>query len=294
MKRKAAFTLIELLVVIAIIAILAAIIFPVFMRTKDSAYRNGDLSNMNSIRSALNLYKADQGAFPPAILGYATLYASGPNAGQLMPAGELYGALYPRRIDSIQTLRPAYDRPTDGEKAITNAVWPPADPRPVGTAPIKDLNGDGAVDASDDIAQARQAYGPTSSTPYYCIPSPSNATCSAFATGNTADAAQLYNISGYDVSQVKVQPSGTRNELRYSLRWTSYGVGTGNRDDDPRQLIYNDPPEDTVVTWNTWFVDYNGDNSVQPGRKAIVLFLGGGARPYDSIAMATRSWRVTP
>ena len=72
MSRRNAFTLIELLVVIAIIGILSAIIFPVFARMKDSAYKSGDLTNMNSIRTALQLYRADQGAYPPTLLGYAS------------------------------------------------------------------------------------------------------------------------------------------------------------------------------------------------------------------------------
>src|SRR5579862_4833867 len=86
MTRKTAFTLIELLVVIAIIAILAAIIFPVFMRAKEAAYRAGDLSNMNALRNGLQLYRADQEAYPPQLLGYVTLYASGPQMNQVIPA----------------------------------------------------------------------------------------------------------------------------------------------------------------------------------------------------------------
>src|SRR5579871_52621 len=109
MSRRTGFTLIELLTVIAIIAILAAIIFPVFMKTKEAAYRSGDMSNMNSIRNALQLYRADQEAYPPQILGYASVYMSGPQTGQLIPATALQAALYPKRIDSIDTLRPAYD-----------------------------------------------------------------------------------------------------------------------------------------------------------------------------------------
>ena len=44
---RKAFTLIELLVVIAIIAILAAILFPVFGQAKAAAKKTADLSNMN-------------------------------------------------------------------------------------------------------------------------------------------------------------------------------------------------------------------------------------------------------
>ena len=53
------FTLIELLVVIAIIAILAAILFPVFAQAKQSAKGSHDLSNVKQIGTAFHLYAAD-------------------------------------------------------------------------------------------------------------------------------------------------------------------------------------------------------------------------------------------
>jgi prepilin-type N-terminal cleavage/methylation domain-containing protein/prepilin-type processing-associated H-X9-DG protein len=54
-KRKA-FTLIELLVVIAIIAILAAILFPVFANAKEAGKRTSCMSNLRQIGTGLMLY----------------------------------------------------------------------------------------------------------------------------------------------------------------------------------------------------------------------------------------------
>jgi len=56
---KRAFTLIELLVVIAIIAILAAILFPVFAQAKTAAKKTVALSNIKQIGTAFHLYMAD-------------------------------------------------------------------------------------------------------------------------------------------------------------------------------------------------------------------------------------------
>ena len=58
MQRKA-FTLIELLVVIAIIAILAAILFPVFAQAKAAAKKTQDLSNVKEIGLGLVMYVGD-------------------------------------------------------------------------------------------------------------------------------------------------------------------------------------------------------------------------------------------
>ncbi|MDQ2986704.1 MAG: prepilin-type N-terminal cleavage/methylation domain-containing protein [Armatimonadota bacterium] len=57
--RRRAFTLIELLVVIAIIAILAAILFPVFAQAKEAAKRTACLSNANQMGKAVIMYMGD-------------------------------------------------------------------------------------------------------------------------------------------------------------------------------------------------------------------------------------------
>src|SRR5689334_17602385 len=58
-KRQDAFTLIELLVVIAIIAILAAILFPVFARAREAARKTSCLSNMRQLGTASKMYIQD-------------------------------------------------------------------------------------------------------------------------------------------------------------------------------------------------------------------------------------------
>ena len=59
MNRKNAFTLIELLVVIAIIAILAAILFPVFAQAREKARQTSCLSNMKQMGLSVLMYVQD-------------------------------------------------------------------------------------------------------------------------------------------------------------------------------------------------------------------------------------------
>jgi prepilin-type N-terminal cleavage/methylation domain-containing protein/prepilin-type processing-associated H-X9-DG protein len=64
---RKAFTLIELLVVIAIIAILAAILFPVFAQAKEAAKKSSCISNNKQINTALQLYiDGNDDVFPAA------------------------------------------------------------------------------------------------------------------------------------------------------------------------------------------------------------------------------------
>jgi prepilin-type N-terminal cleavage/methylation domain-containing protein/prepilin-type processing-associated H-X9-DG protein len=64
-QRKSGFTLIELLVVIAIIAVLAAILFPVFAQAREKARQSSCLSNMKQMGTAFAMYLSDYDSIYP-------------------------------------------------------------------------------------------------------------------------------------------------------------------------------------------------------------------------------------
>lgn len=70
MKKRTGFSLIELLVVIAVIAILAGLLFPVFLGAREKARQTVCLSNLSQIGKALSLYWGDyNGRYNPPYNG---------------------------------------------------------------------------------------------------------------------------------------------------------------------------------------------------------------------------------
>ncbi|NUL82246.1 MAG: prepilin-type N-terminal cleavage/methylation domain-containing protein [Armatimonadetes bacterium] len=86
MKRKG-FTLIELLVVIAIIAILAAILFPVFAQAREKARQTQCVSNLRQLGTSLAMYASDYESLLPVYV-WPESYIIG---ARLMPYIKNYG-----------------------------------------------------------------------------------------------------------------------------------------------------------------------------------------------------------
>ncbi|MCC7493530.1 MAG: prepilin-type N-terminal cleavage/methylation domain-containing protein [Fimbriimonadaceae bacterium] len=76
MRRQRGFTLVELLVVIAILALLAAILFPVFAKARERARVAACASNLKQLGSALQLYADDYEEFFPNAVDWADRHFS--------------------------------------------------------------------------------------------------------------------------------------------------------------------------------------------------------------------------
>lgn len=291
--KTSGFSLIEMITIIAIIIILLGIGLPIVMTAREMSYKNEDMSELNELRRAMSLYREDQGGFPPQMLGYATLYT---NQASIIPADRTHSYLYPRRVSSINSFNS--NRNNTDSSVITPAVWSNPDPSNVGQSPQTDLNGDGVIDSFDDTDHARQLYSPFDG----CV-------AANYEVEYSCGAGSLffYTSSGYDVARVpyNLDPRLPQYELRYTLFWTHDGIEADpfhtEGHDDPRQLGYNNPPDDTIVTWNTWWRKWES-YELYPGillsptkqSRDMVLTVGGNAINVPSRSMFLKSWRHKP
>jgi len=267
MRRKA-FTLVELLVVIAVIAILAAILLPVFFRAKVQAKRTSDITNMMSIQQALHLYKTDQGGFPPLLIQAAEY-----NGTMLRRVSQVTrGFLFKGRINDITVFHSEGSNASD-ESATVQACWPSVDPRANGPQETQ-FKGPGDLVVYTDLA-------------FNFNPAPLNGQ-------NPNDPVEFYAYDNYDIGPSLnpncASPDGF--ELRYVLFWTTMGQQGGGPSDNQRQLGYRDPREDTIITWNNFFQETDGSPALPMHTKdTIVLMLNGTAKPVDGRDLYERSWR---
>jgi prepilin-type N-terminal cleavage/methylation domain-containing protein len=94
----------------------------------------------------------------------------------------------------------------------------------------------------------------------------------------------------WDSYDGQIEPPNVGNDkyyVKYTRHWSNLNPGFG---DIPKQLLYKNPPDDTVVTWCTYHRDYDrSTGGPQTGSLDIVLFLDGHVKPIPS----TKMWPIT-
>ncbi|NLO05795.1 MAG: DUF1559 domain-containing protein [candidate division WS1 bacterium] len=122
--RRNGFTLIELLVVIAIIAILAAILFPVFARAREKARQSSCLSNVKQIMLGCLMYVQDYDETLPSGTSYWMAPGGGGVSGSTLPDGGPWFALIMPYINNVQVLVcPSHKYTQTWTNAANYPVW---------------------------------------------------------------------------------------------------------------------------------------------------------------------------
>jgi type II secretory pathway pseudopilin PulG len=233
--------MIELLTVIAVIALLSAILFPVFSSVRNKVHENTTMSQMHDIGVALKLYREDFGKYPPVLLGFAQTS----DGGFMTDASQT-----PVPINQV-TYRPLMmnQKYLRDKEVFASPFNPNKDPQTATSAvyPFNYMGGPGApVLFTPRVIHAAGKDDPSD---------PNN------MIGYVGQPTFFYRYDSYDIGPQlfvdldgRIKPALDSNgapimELHYSLDWTGLPPGPG---DDARQLKYRNPPEDrTVVTWST-------------------------------------------
>lgn len=222
------FTLVELLTVIAIIAVLTAILFPVFAQVRKGGRKAACTQNIHQIIQALKMYKDDWRVYPDAL--YGVVYPQHPNPGMRLPGirladdyvkdpGVFSCPEHPAQLKQSQNFRPAFNPMT--QNTYTS--------RRFGVV--------GLAERSSYDGQFLSASSVAANTPMW---------------------------------------------VHYNPNWT-IGTGVGT---DPRQLIYREPPDTTVVTWCLYHSGRNAFGVPGQGEVALVGFLSGRVQTLDARRVA--------
>ena len=236
-RRHAGFTLIELLVVIAIIAILAAILFPVFARARAKAQQASCLADVKQLSLGFLMYASDYDDYLP--LGdyydssytneyawdFFTNYGGTPDANGIYPHTLGFVGPYTKNsqiaVCPMAALLPSYGRPTSGYAynaylcgMANNASNGPSTPTTkldlINHASQTVLLADSAISTGvygyspATTEQNNTLRGPNDSLYSWCGPNTHfrhNGTANAsYCDGHAKDAAQQYNKSTYDAA----------------------------------------------------------------------------------------------
>lgn len=284
-RSRVGFTLIELLVVIAIIAILTAILLPVFFTVQENSRQSTSMSNMKDIQQKMEQFKLDNHRYPDVLFGYAfpsgsagagTSMKNALSVAQAAGTANIYfPGLYPAYIRDYQVF-------TDQNNIIDENNPNQA------TSPISTVNLVAPCDPTTD-----ETLSGGSSSP-----------CTNASGGTVVQTTRtFYTMDAYDTSpqvtagnQVADPTHPASYVLRYQLFWgncitdnATYPGGTpadsitvpnsspcAANSDGPtaqdaqkqslytHQLYWKNPPSDTYVTLTTHHV-VNAD-------KVLVLF----------------------
>ena len=250
-----AFTLIELLVVIAIIAILTAILLPVFASVRENSRQSVSISNLKQIQQSLAQFKLDNHRSPDVLFGYSD--NNGDMKGALAraqangTASAYFSGLYPAYIKDPEVF-------TDPNNQVNTSDTGKS------TGPL-DANIIAPCNAMTDAGLSGQSSG-----------------CTGAALGSVVPTKRNYYMAdAYDASPVVTGTNAVSGNflVRYQLAREGTITPTPTDPDYRRQMRWQNPPADTLVTATTYHVK-NAD-------KVLVLFESGTVKKISGTDFAT-------
>jgi prepilin-type N-terminal cleavage/methylation domain-containing protein len=277
-----AFTLIELLVVIAIIAILTAILLPVFASVRENARQSTSISNLKDIQQKMEQFKLDNHRYPDVLFGYSDGQGSMKGAlGRAEAAGKTsayFPGLYPAYIKDVQEF----------------------------TDPNNNVNTSAAAQFTGQLNV--NLVAPCSSASDMTLTGATSSPCSSTATygpGSVVPTTRsFYLADAYDSSP---QVTGTNKVNTTSLvRYETAREGTACNGTKPigcdptvlasdpsytHQLRWQNPPAETVIVATSYHVQ-NAD-------KVLVMFESGAVKKMTGNDFAAQEgaanfWKITP
>ena len=292
------FTLIELLVVIAIIALLAAILFPVFATVRENARQSSSISNMRQISTGLAQFQLDNHKSPDVLFGYVYYQ---------------YGTTTAIDMDKAFAQAQADAAANPGKFAVTD-YFPGLYPEYVrDVASFRDPNNTENGNVPSKVVAA--------DINVVCANGSPATPCAGVTDGKLASVSKaFYAEDAYDVSPQATDPhtlSTTQYVARYQSSWTDIDntlnadcTGTtppatcsNNINRYTHQMRWKNPPAETYVTSTT--------HHIPNASTVLVLWEGGSVKKLnyaqftqfgtDATTVAVNSgvskanfWKLTP
>jgi len=287
-SARSAFTLIELLVVIAIIAILTAILLPVFASVRENARQSTSISNLKDIQQKMEQFKLDNHRYPDVLFGYSDGNGNMKGAlGRAQAAGKAatyFPGLYPAYIKDVEEF-------TDPNNTVNSSDTG----NYTGQLPAKLVYP--CNDANDMTLSGASASACTPTNPKTYDPG-----------ATVASTRNFYLADAYDSSPTVLGTNNIGNPASYLVRYQTVREETACSSVAPNvplgcnpsvvsdenykhQLRWQNPPAGTVITATTYHVQ-NAD-------KVLVLFESGAVKKmtgndFSAHEGSTNFWTLTP
>jgi prepilin-type N-terminal cleavage/methylation domain-containing protein len=291
------FTLIELLVVIAIIAILTAILLPVFASVREGSRQGVAISNMKDIQQKMAQFKLDNHRYPEVLFGYAV-------PGTTMKTGLATAQKAGTAAAYFPGLYPAYIKDADEFTDPNNPVDPNSSPQITPTALAVNLIAPCSANTDETLTGAT-ASNCTGAGPGSVVGTTRNFYLrDAFDSGPTVAGTNQVNtdfLTRYQLAREgtactrdtsgaltnPVSPAGCDSSLHIS----SLPADAQPTSDYLHQLRWQNPPAETVVALTSYHVK-NAD-------KVLVLFESGAVKKMTGADFAAKEgagsfWKITP